>query len=184
MTEDNSTDDVEQLISWQNRSPELAVPHVIPIRDVHEFMSNSENYNGDIEDLKDRLDAKTQQCKGVLKLLKEKLQLKLSTLDQVKKDMLALADDMKKPTASARFVINHEKIKLNYLDESEDKECELAEALEMFNLKMGSLYCEIVGLESDVDYITYLERMSQLNMRSVIEFYEGENKAESEKLTV
>ncbi|KAH8247484.1 hypothetical protein KR038_005031 [Drosophila bunnanda] len=180
----SSIDDIEQLISCKNMSPELAVPHVIPIKDVREFMSNSDNYNGDIEDLKDTLEAKTQQCKGVLKLLNEKLHLKLSTLDKVKKDMLTLADDMKKPTASTRFVINHEKIKLNYLDESEPKECELAEALEWINLKMGSLYCEIVGLESDVDYITYLERMSELNMRNVIEFYEGENKVEPDKLTV
>ncbi|KAH8367072.1 hypothetical protein KR200_007368 [Drosophila serrata] len=179
-----NTDDIEHLISCKNISPELAVPQVIPIKDVREFMSNSENYNGNIEDLKDKLDAKTQQCKGVLKHLNEKLQLKLSTLDKVKKDMLTLADDMKKPTASNRFVINHEKITLNYLDEAEPKECELAEALEWINLKMGSLYCEIVGLESDVDYITYLERMSELNMKTVIEFYEGENKVEPEKLTV
>ncbi|KAH8347173.1 hypothetical protein KR059_006087, partial [Drosophila kikkawai] len=174
MSEANSGDYLDQLISCNNRSPELAVPRITPIKDVREFMSNSENFNGDIEDLKKQLDAKTQQCQGLLKILNEKLRLKLLTLDKVKTDMLALADDMKKPTASARFVTNHEKIKLNYLDESEGKECEMAEALEWFNLKMGSLYCEIVGLESDVDYITYLERMSQLNMRSVVEFYESE----------
>ncbi|KAH8293581.1 hypothetical protein KR054_001705 [Drosophila jambulina] len=184
MTEVNGIDNIEQLLSCKNRSPELTVPQVTPIKDVRGFMSNSENYNGDFEDLKERLDAKTHQCQEVLKLLNKKLQLKLSTLDKVKKDMLTLADDMKKPTASTRFVINHEKIIIHYLDESEAKECEMAEALEWFNLKMGSLYCEIMGLESDVDYITYLERMSQLNMRTVIEFYEGENKAEPEKLIV
>lgn len=89
-------------------------------------------------DIKDRLSAKTQQCRNVLKLLNGKLQLKLSTLEKVKKDMLALTVDMKDPAATLRFVTKREKIKLHYLDEPESKECEIYEALEWLNLKMGS----------------------------------------------
>ncbi|XP_020814047.1 uncharacterized protein LOC110188621 [Drosophila serrata] len=176
MTPGESFDYVQPLISF----PELTVPQVQRITDVREFMSSPENYNGDIEDLKERLGAKFQQCKDLLKILGDRLQLKIDELKEVREEMIVLSVEMEKPTAALRFVTNHEKIKLNCLGESEDKEYEISDALGWFNVKLSRANCEILSLKSDLDYINYLLSISQLNIKTVIKFYNVSNQFEEE----
>ncbi|XP_016988087.1 uncharacterized protein LOC108050761 [Drosophila rhopaloa] len=164
--------DFTELISCKSRCEELALPNVQHIKDIREFMSDPENFNGDIDELTGRLNAKAEQCHNVLQTLKERLQTKTVSLQKVKEDIFELSAEIKKP--NNRFVMSNEKIQIRFLDETETKEYEAIEAMDRYGIKMSSLFSEILALDSDVDCVTYLEGVSRINIEYVKDWYKSE----------
>ncbi|XP_017123168.1 uncharacterized protein LOC108143357 [Drosophila elegans] len=179
MKSDDSVDFTE-LISCKSRCEELALPNVQHIKDIREFMSDPENFNGDIDDLTERLTAKAEQCHNVLEILKGRLHLKTLALKQVKEDILQLSLEAKKPRADNRFAMNGEKVRIHFLDETEAHEYEALEALDRYSIKMSSLFSEILALDSDVDCVTYLEGVSRINIDYVKDWYKSETQDKKE----
>ncbi|XP_017072718.1 uncharacterized protein LOC108108974 [Drosophila eugracilis] len=159
-----------ELISCKD----LILPKVEQIEDMRQFMSDPKNFNGDINELTDRLEAKTQQCRKVLKVLQDRLRLKKEAIQKVKEDVLELESEMKKPEGNIRFLTNHEKVKIRFLDETITWEHSVPEALERYSIKMSSLHSEIMALDSDVDSVTYLTGVSQVNVNYVKDWYKKE----------
>ncbi|KAH8401274.1 hypothetical protein KR009_004379, partial [Drosophila setifemur] len=162
------------LIICKSRSRELELPEVKRIKDIREFMTDKNNFDGDLDGLVERMMAKTDQCEDVQTVLKDKLELKLATLRKVKTDMLELSEELKKPGATQRFGNRNEKICIHFLDEMDMNEFDIPSALERFSVKMGTLYNEIVALDSDVDYVNFLKGISRLNIQYVREWYQAE----------
>ncbi|EDW91471.1 uncharacterized protein LOC6530915 [Drosophila yakuba] len=173
--------DFTNLISCKGRMPKLTLPNVHPIKDINAFMSDPKNINVSIDDLIKRQEVNAQQCRKVLKILKERLSLKLSTMQKLKKDLLDLHSEIKKPGAETRFVTNHEKVKLHFLDETESSKHEVSDALERCNIKMSSIYCEILALDSDMGSVVYLERVSQINIDYIKDWYNTEKQNKKRK---
>lgn len=69
------------------------------------------------------------------------------------------------------FVTNQEKVKLHFLDETEIREVELSDAVERCNIKLSSLYCEILALDSDMGSVAYLERVAQINKDFIMDWH-------------
>ncbi|XP_017001655.2 uncharacterized protein [Drosophila takahashii] len=173
--------DFTDLISSKSGPLDLRLPDVRHIKDIGEFMSDPKNFNGDINKLTDGLEAKAQQCRNVLKILKERLQLKTATMQKVKTDVMELDAEIKKPGAENRFVTNHEKVKLHFLDETDSGEYNVPEALERYSVKMSSLYREILALDSDVDCVSYLVGVAQINIDYVKDWYKTKIQNKTEK---
>lgn len=66
---------------------------------------------------------------------------------------------------------NQEKVKLHFLDETEIREVELSDAVERCNIKLSSLYCEILALDSDMGSVAYLERVAQINKDFIMDWH-------------
>ncbi|KAH8347867.1 hypothetical protein KR084_001880 [Drosophila pseudotakahashii] len=173
--------DFTDLISCKTGPMDLKLPDVRPIKDIRVFMADHKNFNGDIHKLIDHLEAKAQQCRNVFKTLKDRLQLKTATMQKVKTDVLELDAEIKKPGAENRFVTNREKVKLHFLDESEINEYNVPEALERYSIKMSSLYREILSLDSDVDCVSYLVGVAQINIDYVKDWYRTNKQNKPEK---
>ncbi|XP_017051055.1 uncharacterized protein LOC108094794 [Drosophila ficusphila] len=169
------------LISSYSLPPDITLPKVTYITNMREFMSDPENFNGNIDDLTNRLEEKSQQCKNIIKILKDTVQLKRTALHKVKEDIQDLSAEIKKDGAAQRFTIDREKVTLHFLDEKETNEYEASEALEHLSIKMNSLFSDILALESDVDYVTYLEGVSQINIDYAKDWYKTEIKNKNEE---
>ncbi|EDV55236.1 uncharacterized protein LOC6547494 [Drosophila erecta] len=173
--------DFTNLISCKGRNPELTLPNILPIKDINAFMTEPKNFNVAIDDLIKRQEVNAQQCRKVLQVLKERLSLKISTMQKLKKDLQDLHSEIKQPGADTRFVTNHEKVKVHFLDETEVSEHEVSVALERCNIKMSSIYCEILALDSDMGSVVYLERVSQINIEYIKHWYNTEKQNKKRK---
>ncbi|XP_016953064.1 uncharacterized protein LOC108026602 [Drosophila biarmipes] len=160
---------------------DLNVPPVGRINDIREYMSNPENFNGNINELTERLEADAEQCRNIIKILKDRINLKIATLKKIREDVLQLNSEVQKPGAEIRFVTKREKVKLHFLDEAETKEYFVQEALERYSVKMSFLYGEILSLDSDVDHVTYLEGVSKMNVKYVRDWYRTEMQDKNKK---
>ncbi|XP_037716375.1 uncharacterized protein LOC119551212 [Drosophila subpulchrella] len=162
----------EELFS--NNLKDLNLPKVERINDIREFMSDPKNFNSNINELTERLEENVQQCRNIIKILKDSLSLKIATMKKVKTDVLELNSEVGKPGAEIRFVTNREKVKLHFLDETEIKEYSVQDALEQYSVKMSLIYGEILSLDSDVDHVTYLEGICKMNVEYVKNWYKAE----------
>lgn len=163
MNENELIDAIQKLLDRRDGS--LTVPRIERIKDVHQFML--EHYKGDMVDLRERMGAEAKQCRDIIKILQDEVGLKMNMIDKLRKDMRALIVEMQNPNVALRFLVNKEKIPLDNLDEFD-----LYEALDWHNENMSKVFFNTVFLASAVDYIRYLEAISELNIQSV-EFYAG-----------
>ncbi|KAH8270849.1 hypothetical protein KR018_007191, partial [Drosophila ironensis] len=168
----SGVEDFANMITSSMRTKEMDLPEVRRIEDINEFMSNKDNYNGDIDELLDKMNEKTERCEHALSVMKTKVDLKMASLHKVKTDMMELNDELKKPGATKRFVTNKEKIAVHFLDETEMQLMDIPTALESFSLKMSSLYNEIMSMDCDMDYVNYLTGISRLNVKYITEWHE------------
>jgi len=169
----------EELFSHNLK--DLNVPKVERIYDIREFMSDPKNFNGNINELTERLEENVQQCRNIINILKDRLSLKIATMKKIKTDVFELNSEVGKPGAEIRFVTNGEKVKLHFLDEAEIKEYSVQDALEHYSVKMSFIYGEILSLDSDVDHVTYLEGVSKMNVEYVKDWYEAEMRNKNKK---
>ncbi|KAH8323569.1 hypothetical protein KR074_001838, partial [Drosophila pseudoananassae] len=170
-------DDVESfadLICCKSSTKELELPEVRRIKDIREFMADKNNYNGNINELVNRMTAKSDQCEKVLKVLKDKLELKMGTLQKVKQDMMELNRELKKGGATKKYVTEKTKITVHFMDEVEEHDLDIPTSLETYNRKIDSLFNEIMGLDGDIDYVNFLTGIAMLNINYVIEFHKIE----------
>ncbi|KAH8298548.1 hypothetical protein KR044_011018 [Drosophila immigrans] len=166
--------EMSELISNQNRTFHLALPNVKRITDARKYIADSNNFNGSVEKATEFIAAQEKQCQDVIQLLKEQVHTKLDALHQVKEDLLELQRQLAQPNIS-----EYTKVLVKFTDETEMNECEVPDALARYSLKMSSLYGEILGLDSDVDYVTYLASVARVNKEFVQEWFKREklNKA-------
>ncbi|XP_034105591.1 uncharacterized protein LOC117568824 [Drosophila albomicans] len=150
--------EMSELISNQNRTSHLALPDIKPITDARKYVSDSKNFNGSVEKATEFLAGQEKQCLDVIQLLKEEVHSKLAALHKVKDDLLALQRQLAQPTDS-----KFDKVLVKFTDETEMNECEVPDALARYSIKMSSLYSEILGLDSDVDYVSYLASVARVN---------------------
>ncbi|EDW74816.1 uncharacterized protein Dwil_GK19101 [Drosophila willistoni] len=169
------------LISNKYRVDPVVVPNIQRIDNIREFLEDSNIFNGDINPLVERLDSEYKQCYSIVQLLKEEVIEQNVLLDQVKKSMLELQDQVKMSDAGQRFLVDREKILVQFSDETEITECNVPTALELYSLKMGKLYVKILSLDTDIDFVTYLRNVSLINRDYVKNWY---NKAEGQNENV
>ncbi|XP_030387773.1 uncharacterized protein LOC115634280 [Scaptodrosophila lebanonensis] len=166
------------LITNNESLNEVALPNVKRIKNIREFMADPTNYDGNIDKLIGRMANEATKCQEILKVLKEEVLRKTGSLRQIKADMMQLQQELKSANAGNRFAVGHEKILVKFTDESEGKEYDVPQALECYSLKMSSLFGEILALDSDVDYVVYLEGIAQLNKQYVRDWYDREYSTE------
>ncbi|SPP75478.1 myosin-11 [Drosophila guanche] len=163
--------DTADLISAKYRTESLALPDVKRINNITKFMADPLNFDGDIKKLAARFENQAKQCQDVIKLLKEQVKAKTATLHQVKEDMLELQRQLKKPDATVVYVNMKTPVLVKFLDETEVNEYDVPTALERYNLKMSSLYGEILSLDSDVDHVSYLKNVANINSQYVKDWH-------------
>eukprot|EP00099_Drosophila_melanogaster_P020031 NP_611435.1 uncharacterized protein Dmel_CG15124 [Drosophila melanogaster] len=169
MDNDNMLDFTD-LISCKDL-PNITLHNIRPIYSIKVFMSEPKNSNVSIAELIKRQEVSAEQCRKALKVIKDRLLLKMAALQELKKYLLDLHSEIKKPGAGTRFVTNQEKVKLHFLDETEIREVELSDAVERCNIKLSSLYCEILALDSDMGSVAYLERVAQINKDFIMDWH-------------
>ncbi|KAH8279105.1 hypothetical protein KR026_001838, partial [Drosophila bipectinata] len=162
------------LISCKSVTKELELPDVRRIKDIRKFMADKNNYNGNINELINRMTAKSDQCESVLKVLKDKQQLKMATLHKVKQDMMELNQDLKTGGATKKYVTEKTKIAVRFMDEVEVHHLDIPTSLEKYNSKIDALFNEIMGLDGDIDYVNFLTGIAMLNINYVMEFHKIE----------
>jgi len=162
--------DFTDLISCKDL-PNITLHNIRPIYSIKVFMSEPKNSNVSIAELIKRQEVSAEQCRKALKVIKDRLLLKMAALQELKKYLLDLHSEIKKPGAGTRFVTNQEKVKLHFLDETEIREVELSDAVERCNIKLSSLYCEILALDSDMGSVAYLERVAQINKDFIMDWH-------------
>ncbi|XP_034652920.1 uncharacterized protein LOC117891528 [Drosophila subobscura] len=167
--------DTADLISAKYRTESLALPDVKRINNITKFMADPLNFYGDIKKLAGRFENQAKQCQDVIKLLKEQVKAKTATLHQVKEDMLELQRQLKKPDATVVYVNMKTPVLVKFLDETEVNEYDVPTALERYNLKMSSLYGEILSVDSDVDHVSYLKSVADVNSQYVKDWYNRHN---------
>ncbi|EDV98256.1 GH23009 [Drosophila grimshawi] len=165
---DTVSADAHGLVSKGGQASQLALPRIERITDVRQFMKESQNFNGSIEKLTKFIENQEQQCEDIKMLLKQQVQLQMDTLHQVKEDILELQRQLREPGQGQT------KILVKFLDETEVNEYETMDALARYNIKMSSLYGEILALDSDVDYVSYLASVARLNKEYVLEWHKRE----------
>ncbi|EDX07836.1 uncharacterized protein LOC6735283 isoform X1 [Drosophila simulans] len=173
--------DFTQLISCKDL-PNITLQNIHPIHSMKVFMSEPKNANASIAELIKRQEVSGEQCRKVLKVIKERLVLKMATMQELKKYLLDLHSEIRKPGAGTRFVTNQEKVKLHFLDEMEIKEVELSDAVERCNIKLSSLYCEILALDSDMGSVAYLERVAQINIDFIMDWHKTQKQKKTGKV--
>ncbi|XP_017836593.1 uncharacterized protein LOC108595814 [Drosophila busckii] len=159
--------DIPELI-YNNRSSNLALPNIQRIVSLSKFMSESKSFNGNVHKALEHVCDQQEQCDGIMKLLKEQITLKKEALQQLKEDMLELQRQLHLPDACERFS-KEPKILVKFADETEVNEYEIPFALTRFSLKMSILYSDILALDSDVDYVSYLRSIAKVNRECVQE---------------
>lgn len=169
MDNDNMLDFTD-LISCKDL-PNITLHNIRPIYSIKVFMSEPKNSNVSIAELIKRQEVSAEQCRKALKVIKDRLLLKMAALQELKKYLLDLHSEIKKPGAGTRFVTNQEKVKLHFLDETEIREVELSDAVERCNIKLSSLYCEILALDSDMGSVAYLERVAKINKDFIMDWH-------------
>ncbi|EDW32606.1 GL10352 [Drosophila persimilis] len=162
------------LISAKNRTESLALPNVKRINNIADYMADPLNFDGDIKKLADRLKNEAKQCQDVINLLRDQLQVKTTALTQVKEDMLELQRQLKEPDATFVYVTMKKQVLVKFFDETEVNEYDVPTALMRFNLKMSHLYGEILALDSDIDYVTYLKGIATVNNQYVKDWHKRE----------
>lgn len=179
MDTQESIESFADLICCKSRSKELQLPEVKRIKDIREFMANKKNNKGGFDGLIDRMTANFSQCDDVLKVLKEKLNLKLASLQKVKQDMMELNRDLKKSGATKKYVTEKTKITVRFMDEVDVLQLDIPTSLERYNNKIDSLFNEILGLDGDIDYVNFLTGIARLNVNYVQEWIKMEQAASS-----
>ncbi|KAH8316617.1 hypothetical protein KR067_011781, partial [Drosophila pandora] len=174
MDTQESIESFADLICCKSRSKELQLPEVKRIKDIREFMANKKSTKGGFDGLIDRMNANFSQCDDVLKVLKEKLNLKLASLRKVKQDMMELNRDLKKNGATKKYVTEKTKITVRFMDEVDVLQLDIPFALERYNNKIDSLFNEILGLDGDIDYVNFLTGIARLNVNYVQEWIKME----------
>ncbi|XP_033254403.1 39 kDa FK506-binding nuclear protein-like isoform X2 [Drosophila miranda] len=162
------------LISVKNRTESLALPNVKRINNIADYMADPLNFDGDIEKLAGRLKNEAKRCQDVISLLRDQLKVKTTALAQVKEDMLELQSQLKQPDATFVYVTMKKQVLVKFFDETEVNEYDVPTALMRFNLKMSHLYGEILALDSDIDYVTYLKGIATVNNQYVKDWYKRE----------
>lgn len=178
-----STEETPELISANSRINHLSLPDVKRITDVRKYMAESKHFNGDIEKLTAHIMKQEKQCHDIVKLLKEHVDIKMDALRNVKEDMLELQRQLNLPNANEVYN-KTSRVLVKFSDETEMNECEIPDALARYSIKMSSLYSEILGFDSDVDYVTYLGSIAKINKDFVQDWYRREklNKSKPTKL--
>ncbi|XP_034478045.1 uncharacterized protein LOC117784420 [Drosophila innubila] len=169
-----------ELNSIHSREINLTLPDVKRITDVRQFMAESKNFNGRVEKLMEFIVGQEKQCQDVIKLLKDQVQQKMHALHHLKEDMLELQRQLNMPDAAKQC----KKLMVKLTDETEINECDVAEALARFSLKMSSLYCAILELDSDVDYANYLANVANVNKEFVQNWLKSEKLNKSKISTI
>ncbi|XP_068147966.1 uncharacterized protein [Drosophila tropicalis] len=164
--------DVPELISNKNRDVPIPIPDVKRIEDVHEFMSNSENYSGDINALTDCLDEKVKECQHVVDLLQSEMSLKIEALSQLKKDLLQLQCQLRSADAKERFVTNHEQVVVKFMDDETTYHYDMTTALNTFSVKISVLYGAIIVMENDIDIVEHFKDIAMANCTGVKDWLE------------
>ncbi|EDV36869.1 uncharacterized protein Dana_GF11729 [Drosophila ananassae] len=180
MDTQESIESFADLICCKSRSKELQLPEVKRIKDIREFMANKKSTKGGFDGLIDRMNANFSQCDDVLKVLKEKLNLKLASLRKVKQDMMELNRDLKTNGATKKYVTEKTKITVRFMDEVDVLQLDIPSSLERYNNKIDSLFNEILGLDGDIDYVNFLTGIARLNVNYVQEWIKMEQAASAQ----
>ncbi|EDW74817.1 uncharacterized protein Dwil_GK15882 [Drosophila willistoni] len=167
-----------ELISNKNRDVPIPLPDVKRIEYVDEFMSNPDNYSGDIKALTDRLVEKVNECEHSVNLLRNEILQKCAALSQLKKDLLELQCQLRLPDAKERFVDKDEKVVVKFLDEETSYEYDMDTALNNFSVKMSLLYAEIIVTQNDIDVVEHFKNIAMANCTNVIDWFESNQRSE------
>lgn len=88
--------DFTDLISCKDL-PNITLHNIRPIYSIKVFMSEPKNSNVSIAELIKRQEVSAEQCRKALKVIKDRLLLKMAALQELKKYLLDLHSEIKSP---------------------------------------------------------------------------------------